>query len=68
MNSNDALKLINSESLRGDSWVNSARVAAEVSKTGAWKDTHQSFSDWLSDAASRTKFNLNTFRRQMRII
>ena len=51
-----------------NSWAKNAELAAICIKSGAWKHTHNSASDWVADAASRTKSTLNTFRRQIRII
>ena len=49
-------------------WSSVAAVAADVLRDDLWRQTHPSASDWLADAASKTKYTVNTFRRQVRLV
>lgn len=69
MNSNKILDLISHyTAIKSTPWTTIAILATQCLKEKAWEQTHSSASDWLADAAGRTKFTLNTFRRQTRVI
>lgn len=68
MKSNEILQLISTLSANSEVWPKIAVLAVNSLKSDDWKQTHGSASDWLSDAAFRTKSTLNTFRRQIRVI
>jgi hypothetical protein len=49
-------------------WPRAAKIASVVCQGTSWQQTHKSSSDWLTDAASRTPYSINTFRRQLRVV
>lgn len=69
MDSNKILDLISHYTDKESTpWTKIATLATKCLKEMSWEQTHSSASDWLADAAGRTKFTLNTFRRQTRVI
>lgn len=63
----NALEQVSQAAQTPGRWLPAAEAAARMLQEEAWRGTHPSAGDWISDAAHRAGYSANAFRRQVRV-